>query len=125
MARLRGILNGKCPRCEDGNIFMTSVFNLSSFYKMHEHCPKCGLKFEREPGFFIGAMYVNYAFTIAIIVAVGITLNVFGYYTFYSFIFSVVGSVLLLLPFLFRFSRILFLHWFGGVSYDPNFKNQP
>jgi len=91
---------------------------------MYEHCPNCNLKYEREPGFFIGAMYINYAFSVAIIVAVGIALNVFGYYSLYSFIFGVLGVVVFLLPFLFRFSRILYLHWFGGVSYDPQYKKQ-
>ncbi|QSE99431.1 DUF983 domain-containing protein [Fulvivirga lutea] len=86
---------------------------------MHTNCPKCGLKFEREPGFFIGAMYVNYAFSVAIIVAVGIALSVFNIYNLHTFVLSVVGLILLLLPFLFRYSRILFLYLFGGVDYQP------
>jgi hypothetical protein len=27
---------------------------------MHERCPACGLKFEREEGYFLGAMYIGY-----------------------------------------------------------------
>ena len=27
---------------------------------MYEHCPVCGLKFEREPGYFLGALYISY-----------------------------------------------------------------
>jgi len=27
---------------------------------MNELCPECGLKFEREPGYFLGAMYISY-----------------------------------------------------------------
>jgi hypothetical protein len=27
---------------------------------MYEHCPVCDLKFEREPGYFLGAMYISY-----------------------------------------------------------------
>lgn len=91
---------------------------------MHANCPNCGLKYEREPGFFIGAMYVNYAFSVAIIVAAGITLNVFDIYNIYTFLLTVVGAILLLLPFLFRYSRILFLHLFGGVSYKSDKMNQ-
>lgn len=26
---------------------------------MHEHCEKCGLRFEREPGYWVGAMIIN------------------------------------------------------------------
>jgi len=27
---------------------------------MHERCPVCDLKFEREEGYFLGAMYISY-----------------------------------------------------------------
>jgi hypothetical protein len=27
---------------------------------MHDRCPVCDLKFDREPGYFLGAMYVSY-----------------------------------------------------------------
>jgi uncharacterized protein (DUF983 family) len=30
---------------------------------MHERCPACGLVFEREPGYFVGAIYLNYGAT--------------------------------------------------------------
>jgi uncharacterized protein (DUF983 family) len=35
---------------------------------MRAHCPNCDLKFEREQGYFVGAIYINYAATIAIAV---------------------------------------------------------
>ena len=35
---------------------------------MHENCQNCGLKFEREQGYFVGAIYINYAATIAVAV---------------------------------------------------------
>jgi hypothetical protein len=34
---------------------------------MHEYCPACGLKFEREPGYFLGAMYFGYVMALATI----------------------------------------------------------
>ncbi|GAB3978960.1 hypothetical protein GCM10028806_43230 [Spirosoma terrae] len=36
---------------------------------MHENCPVCGLRYEAEPGFFTGAMYVSYALYVATIVS--------------------------------------------------------
>lgn len=33
--------------------------------KMHPRCPVCDLLFEREPGYFLGAMYISYAIAIA------------------------------------------------------------
>ena len=35
---------------------------------MHADCPHCNLKFEREQGYFVGAIYINYAATIAVAV---------------------------------------------------------
>jgi uncharacterized protein (DUF983 family) len=35
---------------------------------MYGGCVHCGLKFEREQGYFIGAIYVNYAATVMIAV---------------------------------------------------------
>ncbi|MBK9636286.1 MAG: DUF983 domain-containing protein [Bacteroidetes bacterium] len=45
-------------------------YHLKTMSKMHSHCPNCGLNFEPEPGYYYGAMYVSYAFTIAVSVAV-------------------------------------------------------
>lgn len=30
---------------------------------MHERCAGCGIKFEREPGYFLGSIYFNYGWT--------------------------------------------------------------
>ena len=50
-----------CPRCGQGSLY-------GKPFKMNEHCANCALKFEREQGYFIGAIYINYAATIAIAV---------------------------------------------------------
>ena len=62
---VRDILRQRCPRCRTGRIFRYSVFR--GFPKMHERCSVCDLKFEREPGYFLGAMYVSYGLGIVII----------------------------------------------------------
>ena len=60
-----GILHQLCPRCRTGSIFSTSIFRI--FPRMNERCPHCGLKFEREQGYFLGAMYISYGIaTVAI-----------------------------------------------------------
>jgi uncharacterized protein (DUF983 family) len=33
---------------------------------MAERCAACGLRYEREAGYFVGAIYVNYAVTVAV-----------------------------------------------------------
>ncbi len=51
----------RCPRCGVGRLY-------SKPFKMNEHCAHCALKFEREQGYFIGAIYINYAATVGIAV---------------------------------------------------------
>lgn len=101
-------------------MFTYPLIHLSKFHKMNADCAHCGLHFEREPGFFFGAMYISYAFSVALFVAVGIGLSVLGDFPLYVYFISIVLAVILFLPFSFRYSRILFLHLFGGVRYDPN-----
>ena len=58
---LRAALRLRCPRCGLGKLYAKP-------FKMFEHCPHCELKFEREQGYFVGAIYINYAATVAIAV---------------------------------------------------------
>ena len=48
MSALRGIVRQVCPRCREGAIFRASLWR--GYLSMHETCPGCGLKVEREPG---------------------------------------------------------------------------
>jgi ABC-type Na+ transport system ATPase subunit NatA/uncharacterized protein (DUF983 family) len=47
----------RCPRCGDAQMFQ-------GLFRMLLECPTCGLRFEREPGYFLGAIYINYAATV-------------------------------------------------------------
>ncbi|MFZ0015650.1 MAG: DUF983 domain-containing protein [Acidimicrobiia bacterium] len=44
-------LRRRCPRCGE------SAF--STWFTMTENCSRCGLKFEREPGYWVGAVTIN------------------------------------------------------------------
>ena len=114
------LLAHKCPRCREGDIFMYPLLEKpTKFIKTHKNCPHCGLAYEREPGFFFGAMYVSYALTMAIFLgSTFILYNFFGDPSVEVYIFTVVGAVLLLTPAVFRYSRTLYLYGFGGVKYD-------
>src|SRR5262245_11384205 len=59
----------RCPLCGQGKLFRR-------WLRMHEKCPHCGVKFEREPGFFLGSIYINYGLT-ALIVAIAYPLLLF------------------------------------------------
>jgi uncharacterized protein (DUF983 family) len=59
------ILHQRCPRCRVGKIFHHSIF--LGFPKMHEECSVCLLRYEREPGYFLGAMYISYGLGLPVI----------------------------------------------------------
>src|SRR5438876_9733709 len=46
----------RCPRCGETPLFR-------GWFSMAEACALCGLRFERAQGYFVGAIYVNYAMT--------------------------------------------------------------
>jgi uncharacterized protein (DUF983 family) len=112
------ILNGKCPRCRQGNIFAYPVTKLSSFNKMNSQCPRCGLRLEPEPGFYQGAMYVGYAFTLVLMGIISLLLYILGNPSEIVYILTVIGTMVVLAPLNYRYSRILYLHLFGGIKYD-------
>ena len=59
---LRRALGLRCPRCGGAPLFTGLV-------RMQVRCPVCGLVFEREAGYFIGAIYINYGLTVGLAVA--------------------------------------------------------
>ena len=63
------ILYNKCPRCNKGDFFYSHPYNIKQFGKKHFNCSGCDLKFEREPGFFYGSMFVSYALSVALFIA--------------------------------------------------------
>lgn len=86
---------------------------------MPKQCANCGQKFEPEPGFFFGAAYVSYGLTVALWVSVGVALTAFdawdwiefSFFDDVSFFLATGTSVLiLLLPFVWRLSRSIWMH---------------
>ncbi len=115
----QAILEARCPRCRQGKMFVFPLLKFSRFSQMNSQCPHCDFRFEVEPGFFIGAMYVSYAMSLVIFMVVGFLVYlVFNNPDFYYYIVTIPIMVLILLPFMYRYSRVLFLYGFGGVKYE-------
>ncbi len=114
------LLRGKCPHCRQGDIFKYPVLgNLAQFNVMNEKCPECNVRLEPEPGFYQGAMYVGYGFTVAIIILVGVVLYFLGDPSEWVYVGVSIGIMVLLIPYNYRYSRIVYLHLFGGIKFDP------
>jgi hypothetical protein len=77
---------------------------------MWEQCPVCGLKFEREAGYFLGAMYIGYGLGLVTILGLGLILFAF---TRWSLMKIALWAILLFLPLaptITLFSRVLWIY---------------
>ena len=78
---------------------------------MHDECPRCRHHFEKEPGFFVGAMYVSYALTIA----EGFSIYLLAHYftTSPALLMSIIVTVVILMSLInFRYSRMIWMYIF-------------
>lgn len=107
----------KCPRCHEGRIFENNfAYNLNNGLKMKEHCSHCQLKYERENGFFYGAMYVSYALMSAILIIAFVSDLLWVHLDAIVLATSITSAMLLLFPLVYRWARIIWLNFF--VRYD-------
>lgn len=108
---LSSILSARCPRCREGKLFTHEVLNGRKMSSMHKQCSNCGLTYEKEPGAFFGAMYVSYAISTGIFLVTSAVL-----YFFFDdpelkvYLITIPIVSLLLFPFNYRYSRVLFLY---------------
>jgi uncharacterized protein (DUF983 family) len=72
-------------------------------FVMYSQCPRCALKFEREQGYFVGAIYVNYAVTIAVVLP--------GFFILeYLTPITLVQQLMVWIPFAIVFPLLFFRH---------------
>jgi uncharacterized protein (DUF983 family) len=120
-SKLNSILTGACPKCQNENMYLDkNPLHLGSVLKMHEKCSRCGLKYQIEPSFFYGAMYVSYGLN----VGVGIATFIVSYLIFNSSIktsfIAIIAALIISFPIVLRLSRNIYINMF--VSYDPKTK---
>lgn len=113
------LLDLRCPRCHQGKLFSYPAYNITRYAVMPERCPVCHIAYEPEPGFYWGAMFVSYAFSVACFALGG----VFSYYVLHDpavwvYVLVVTAFVLLTAPATLRYSRAIMLYLFGGGAYD-------
>ena len=76
---------------------------------MEKKCQVCGLVYEREPGFFLGSIYINYGLT-ALITAIAYPLLRFGYgLERWPVMLGMIALVVIFPVWFFRYARALWL----------------
>ncbi|MBA2370674.1 MAG: hypothetical protein H0V71_03400 [Chloroflexi bacterium] len=84
---------------------------------MHERCPGCGLVFQREPGYYTGAMVLSYAIGVPVLALLSAGVL---WLTRWPVEWALLGADAIFLgiaPQVFRYSRILWIHFDQAV--DP------
>lgn len=129
-ALLPSILKMNCPNCRKGKMFTNkSIFPLPRMLQMPDHCPVCGQKMEIEPGFYYGTGYVSYGLSVGLFM-----FNLVWYWLlfgisykdnsiFYYLITSII-IVILLQPWIMRYSRVLYLYMFVKYGKGARIKSQ-
>ena len=90
---------------------------------MHRQCLVCEQTFEPEPGFYFGAMFISYGILVIMSILTWLILFFAFHPAFAVYVVVIIILNVLLLPFIFRFSRTLYLYGFGGISFDKNILN--
>ncbi len=100
----------RCPVCGEGRLF-------PGFFRTLDHCPACDSTIEREPGFFLGAIYFNYGLT-ALMTLVGYGILRIGLDLPSKTVMAITITFVFLFPIWFhRYARSL---WLGFDEYhDP------
>ncbi len=104
LRQLWAMLRLRCPRCLEGKVF-------SGSFAMNDPCPKCGLIFQREEGYFLGAMYVSYFLSSAVLLPLYFVGRLL-WPELDSFLLVGLITVLYLpaVPTVFRYSRVVWMY---------------
>ena len=110
LGKFQAIVQMKCPRCHQGELFKPSTSSLKEVFEMPDQCGECGQNYMPEPGFYYGAMFISYGIWIWFCV-------IFGFTAIWFFGMTVNQATLLLVVisaicfvWLFRISRSIWAH---------------
>ena len=118
LKEIKQIINNKCPKCGEGKVFKDkNIFLSIRNPEMNLECSVCKNKYTKEPGFFIGAMYVSYGLGVAEGLITYVIASLFFEKSLDLRVIPIIAIVILLLTFTnIRLSRIIWLYMFKNVK---------
>lgn len=114
-SRLGALLRFRCPHCLRGAVF-------SGVWQMYEHCPLCGIRYERESGYFMNSIFIGYVLAFLILVPMMLVLY-FRQVSAITFLIYVSIVATLLSPLVFRYARVVWMHMDELMDPRANKKN--
>jgi len=94
----------RCPACGNGRLFQ-------GYFTLRPVCPGCGLRLEREEGYFLGAMLLNLLFAEALFIAgfVIVLLQTWPHPPWTALTYGSAAAVILFPTILYPFAKTLWL----------------
>ncbi len=109
---LVSIVNEKCPNCRKGNVYEKKE-HFFTLPVMKDRCNVCAYYFDREPGYFLGAMYISYGLAVLQSVLTFLILNFFFPSIPTIWVVLIILSVILVFSLKnYKLSRIIYIHIF-------------
>jgi hypothetical protein len=91
-------------------------------FEVHKTCSHCHLKYEKEPSFFYGAMYVSYAISSGwFMIWYALESTVLNWETL-NFALFITGFIIIVSPLTLRWSRLIWLNFF--YKFKEEYKNE-
>jgi uncharacterized protein (DUF983 family) len=100
--KLDAIIKQSCPNCRQGKMF-------KGLFRMYHQCEHCGFNFDREQGYWTGAMFVSSFLPMILVGPVWVALLLTGQSFWLAFSVTI-ALLIVLTPLIFRYSRVIWLH---------------
>jgi len=109
----KSTVGNKCPRCHQGKVFENNnPYSFKNGLAMIDSCSVCELKYEREIGFFYGAMYVSYALMSGILIVWFLVDLIWLNLNALTLAMAVTINMLVFFPIVYRWARLVWLNFF-------------
>ena len=108
------IFSMHCPSCRKGSVFIyPNPYDIKHVGEIYNTCKTCNQNFRPEPGFYFGAAVVSYPLTVIFNLLVAVLFyfmvgDIFNHVA--GLLITLLITSLLVLPLMFRYSRIIWLH---------------
>jgi len=94
----------------------SNPYKLKKFDKMNSRCPVCNEDFERETGFYYGAMYASYGLTVGFGIALFLVMVTIFNVDVLPYLITFAISQVLLMPIIYRLSRLIWINIFTSYK---------
>ncbi len=113
--KLVALLRARCPRCLRGPLFVSGTLGLVGI--TNDECSVCGLRFLRESGYFLGAIYISYGLGMLTVLPVAVIMAVVLHWSLPVVLIVSLVQTIISVPLFMRYSRAIWLYM--DQSIDP------